>query len=77
MPGIGQNLQPFTGHGDVSILVKNSRVGRPSPTPQPPNSWVSPFVSFTLYSGYRLGPEAYIFCGSTLDHENYYVFNAS
>ena len=25
---ICQNLQPFTGNGDVSILVKNSRVGR-------------------------------------------------
>ena len=28
MPSTGQNLQPFTGHGDVSIWVKNSRVGR-------------------------------------------------
>ena len=23
-----QNLQPFTGNGDVSVWVKNSRVGR-------------------------------------------------
>ena len=28
MPCTGQNLQPFTGNGDVSISVKNSRVGR-------------------------------------------------
>ena len=28
MPRIGQNLQPFIGHIDVSICEKNSRVGR-------------------------------------------------
>ena len=27
MSSISQNLQPFTGNGDVSIWVKNSRVG--------------------------------------------------
>ena len=30
MPSIDQNLQPFTGNGDVSIWVKNSRVGQKS-----------------------------------------------
>ena len=25
---IGQNLQPITGSGDISIWVKNSQVGR-------------------------------------------------
>ena len=34
VPGIGQNLQPFTGNGDVSIWVKNSRVGRETPNKQ-------------------------------------------
>ena len=28
------NLQPFTGHGDVSKWVKNSRVGRKTPSKQ-------------------------------------------
>ena len=28
LPTIGQNLQPFTGNGDVFIWVKNSRVGK-------------------------------------------------
>ena len=28
MPSKGQTLQPFTGNGDVSIWVKNSRVGQ-------------------------------------------------
>ena len=28
VPSIGQTLQPFTGNGDVSIWVKNSRLGR-------------------------------------------------
>ena len=32
MPSKGQNLQPFTGNGDVSILVKNSRVGQKTQT---------------------------------------------
>ena len=32
MPSIGQNLQPFTGNDDVSIWVKNSRVGRKTKT---------------------------------------------
>ena len=27
MNAIGQNLQPFTGNGDVSIWVKHSQVG--------------------------------------------------
>ena len=31
VPLIGQNLQPFTGNGDVSICVNNSRVGRKPP----------------------------------------------
>ena len=31
---IGQNLQPFTSNGDVSIWVKNSRVKRKTPNKQ-------------------------------------------
>ena len=31
---IGQNLQPFTGNGNASIWVKNSRVGRKTPNKQ-------------------------------------------
>ena len=34
MPSIGKNLQPFTGNGDFSIRVKNSRVGRISSNKQ-------------------------------------------
>ena len=34
VPGTGQNLQPFTGNGDVSIWVKNSPVGRKNPNKQ-------------------------------------------
>ena len=33
----GQNLQAFTGNGDVSKWVKNSRVGRKTPKKTPPN----------------------------------------
>ena len=29
-----KKLQPYTGNGDVSILVKNSRVGRKTPNKQ-------------------------------------------
>ena len=35
VPTIGQNSQPFTSHGDVSIWVKNYRVGRKTPNNQP------------------------------------------
>ena len=35
MPSIGQNLQPFTGNGDVFIWVKNSRVWRKTTNKQP------------------------------------------
>ena len=28
VPSIGQNLQPITGNGDVSLWMKNSQVGR-------------------------------------------------
>ena len=28
MPSTGQNLQPFTGNGEVSIYVKHSRIER-------------------------------------------------
>ena len=28
MPSIGQNLPPFIGNDDVSVWVKNSRVGQ-------------------------------------------------
>ena len=28
VPIFGQNLKPFAGNGDVSIWLKNSRVGR-------------------------------------------------
>ena len=28
MPSIGQNLHPYTGKGEVSMLVKNFRVGQ-------------------------------------------------
>ena len=34
VPSLGQNLQPLTGNGDVSVLVKNSRVGRLTPNKQ-------------------------------------------
>ena len=34
VPSIGQNLQPFIGNGDVSIWVKNFRVGRWTPNKQ-------------------------------------------
>ena len=34
MPSIGQNVEPFTGNGDISIEVKNSRVRRQAPNKQ-------------------------------------------
>ena len=43
VPSIGQNLQPFTGNGDISIGVKNSRAGR-----KPPNKQINK-VLFPLY----------------------------
>ena len=39
-PSIVQNLQPFTGIGDASKWVKNSRVGRKTPNKQKQISWV-------------------------------------
>ena len=35
VPSIGQNLQLFTGNGDVSIWLKNYRVGRKTPKKKP------------------------------------------
>ena len=37
MPSIGKNLQPFTGNGDISIWVNNSRVGRKTTNKQTKN----------------------------------------
>ena len=38
VPSIGQNLQPFTGHGDVSMWLKNSWLGQKSPSKQTNNN---------------------------------------
>ena len=34
VPSIGQNSQPISGNGDVSIWVKNPRMGRKTPNKQ-------------------------------------------
>ena len=47
VPSIGKNLQPFTANGDVSIWVKNSRMGRKPPNKQTnksPNSLLCTLV---------------------------------
>ena len=34
MSAVHRSMQPFTGNGDVSIWVKNSRMGRKNPNKQ-------------------------------------------
>ena len=58
VPSIGQNLQPFTGNGDVSIWVKNSRMGRSTPHNKIKISnsqnlsivWLNNFMHFMTYA---------------------------
>ena len=50
VPSIGQNLQPFTGNGDVSIWVTNSRVGPKSPKNKETNIIVNQMNSLTYPS---------------------------
>ena len=37
---IGQNVLPFTGNDDISILVKNSRVGQKIQTSKQTNNYI-------------------------------------
>ena len=46
MPSTGQIVQPFPGNGDVSLWVKNSRVGRYTPNKQ----------TKSVYNGNLRGP---------------------
>ena len=50
VPSIYLNLQPFTGNGDVSISVKNSRVGRKTTNKQQQNN------QFLLVMDFRSAP---------------------
>ena len=47
MPSIGHNLQPFTDNGDVSIWVRNSRVG--GKTLNKHNVWPDLVWSFVMF----------------------------
>ena len=54
LPSICQNIQPFTGNGDVSIWVKNLRMGRKTTNKQTNNIVIKDeamgIISFLLVS---------------------------